>query len=111
MSTIPSDLPGPVDFPTGPTLEVPTSDEGAHVVSPGISADSLVGLPTLSEPPVVPTTGEAVLSIEAPWNVDVFDASIPGCPRVLRNGSLVPSQFVDQVISIGAANGVTIVKR
>lgn len=114
MSDSPSDLPGPVPIPTGPTegsvlaesvipgVLTPTADEGAS---------SLVGAPTLAAQPVVVSGTDVVLAVTAPWTIKRFDPSIPGCPVVEAAGTAVSAQFADQVISIGAANGVTIAKR
>ena len=117
MSNIPSDLPGPVDLPTGPT-------EGAAVIAPAApeadsailapaseSPGSVVNAPEITPPAPVAASGEVILTLDAPWFVQNFNPSVVGCPVVSRSGTPVPSQFADQVISIGAANGVTIVKR
>ena len=101
-------------IPTGPT-------EGAVLaesVIPGVltppadeGASSLVGAPTLAAQPVVVSGTDVVLAVTAPWTIKRFNASIPGCPVIDAAGTAVPAQFADQVISIGAANGVTIAKR
>lgn len=116
VSIQPSDLPGPVGAPSGPT-------EGAAVVNTGESPGSailapvaegpasIVGAPEVAAQPVVAAQGEVILAIEAPWYIKNFDASIVGCPIVASTGTPVPAQFADQVVSTGAANGVTIVKR
>ncbi len=122
MSTVPSsDLPGPVEIPTGPTQGVPdqspvilkTEEPPASVIAdlPDASADSIVGAPQVAVAPVVAGSGEVVLAIESPWNIDFFDPSIPGCPKIQRTGTSVPSNFADQAISTGALAGVQIVKR
>ncbi len=122
VSTVPSsDLLGPVEVPTGPTQAVAdqsavvlhTEEPPASVIAdlPNAAADSIVGAPEVAAPPIVAGSGEVVLAIESPWNIDFFDPSIPGCPKIHRAGTSVPSNFADQAISTGALAGVQIVKR
>lgn len=118
MSTLPpSDLPGPVPAPFGPTegvVATPGAPAVAEtVIAPPIddSADSIVGAPELKEAPVVAASGQVVLAVTAPWYTHAFDPSIAGCPVIDERGTVVSEQFADQVIAIGAANGVTIAKR
>jgi hypothetical protein len=59
----------------------------------------------------IASAGEVILAVDTPWNVDGFDPSIEGCPRIARSGTAVPAGLADQAVSIGAANGVSIVKR
>ena len=114
VSDSPSDLAGPVPVPTGPTegaaiaepvvppVAVPTADAGAP---------SIVGSPSLAAQPIAVSGTDVVLAVTAPWTVQRFDASIPGCPVIEGSGTVVAAQFADQVIYIGATNGVTIAKR
>lgn len=117
MSTIPSDLPGPVAEPTGPVagavIEPPIDNAPASGVdtSPPASADSLVGAPEIHSPAPVAASGEVILSVQDPWYIQNFDPSLAGCPSIARTGTSVSSALADQVISIGATNGVTITKR
>jgi hypothetical protein len=117
MTNVTSDLAGPVDIPTGPTegaiIAASVDDAPASVVdtSPPASADSIVGTPEIKAPAPVASTGETVLAIGSPWYLKSFDPSLDGCPAIASVGTPVPDQFVDQAISTGAANGVTIVKR
>lgn len=90
--------------------DAPVQD--ARVAAPvDDSADSLVNVPELKVAPVVAGAGEVVLAVEGPWYVKIFDPSVEGCPPIHQSGTPVPEQFADQAITIGAANGVTIVKR
>lgn len=116
MSTIPSDLPGPVPAPTGPTegaiiADVPEAPASVVVNNQPPSEPSIVGAPEVAPPPVVAGDGEVVLSVESPWYTENFNSSLAGAPVISRKGTAVPSSLADQVISIGAANGVTITKR
>ncbi len=117
MSTIPSDLPGPVPEPTGPTegsalvADVPESPGSVVVNDQPPSVASIVGAPEVAPPPVVAGDGEVVLVVSAPWYTENFNSSVVGAPVVTRGGTPVPASLADQVISIGAANGVTITKR
>ena len=109
MSTFPtSDLAEPVGEPTGPT-------EGlgiAGVVAPlNENADSIVGVPELYVAPPVAESGSVILAVESPWSCDVFNPSLDGCPPITRRGVGVSSSLADQAITIGVANGITIVKR
>lgn len=127
MSDIPTPLAAPVGVPTGPTqfpgdaptaepvaepgTEAPAAVEPVIVVPAQDGASSVVNPPAPYVAPVVAAEGTVVLRVVAPWHVQVFQSSVPGAPAVSAAGTAVPVQFADQVISIGAANGVTIVKR
>ncbi len=109
MSTIPSDLPGPVPAPTGPTQDVP--EQPAIIAAVEESPGSIVGAPEVAVAPAVANAGEVLLAVEGPWYIKFFDPSLAGCPPIASSGTPVPAEIADQAISIGAANGVSIVKR
>lgn len=112
MSDIPSDLPGPVDLPTGPTEGAAIdAEQSASIVQATGGAPSIVGAPELHVQAPVAASGEVILAVVAPWYIKRFDPSVEGCPIVTSDGTGVPAQFADQAISVGAANGITIVKR
>lgn len=100
-----SDLPGPVPAPTGPT-EGPAAQ--ATIVEPAPEAPSIINAPELKTAPPVAASGEVLLAVTDPWYTARFDPSIPGCPVISRTGTSVPSQFAQQAIAAGAANGVTV---
>lgn len=75
------------------------------------SVASIIGTAQVTPPAPVAGDGETILALESPWYVDQFDPSIEGCPVIPQAGVPVPDELVDQALSIGAANGVTIVKR
>lgn len=96
------------------------SDTEANTAGPG-EGEAIVVAPQNTEeatiiqaPDEVPAElaaeGEVVLAVEDP-RIDNFNPSIEGCPTISKTGTAVPSEFADQAISIGAANGVSIVKR
>ena len=110
MSQLESDLAGPIEDAGSTVLHVDEAP-GSVVGEPDPSVDSLVNAPTIATPAPVAGSGEVILAVEAPWYIKNFDSSIVGCPVVSQTGTAVPAEFADQVISIGVANGVTIVKR
>ena len=113
MSDIVSDLSGPVGAPSGPTEGVTAEPAVASsIIIPGDNAPaSIVGAPELTAPAPVAAIGGVLLAVEAPWYIKNFNPSIEGCPIITSAGTSVPAQFVEQAISAGVANGVSIVKR
>ncbi len=114
VSTLPSDLPGPVAEPgvdeAATVLQVP-DEPGSALLTPEPSATSLVNAPEVAPPAPVAADGEVVLAVQDPWYVQNFASGVSGAPVVTRRGTPVPEALSGQVVSVGAASGVTIVKR
>jgi len=106
VSSLASDLPGPVGAPSGPT-----EGESIVVTPQADAAASIVVNPDPVAPEPVASTGEVILALESPWYIKNFDPSIKGCPPITNTGTAVSASLADQAIATGASNGVTIVKR
>lgn len=82
----------------------------AIVVAPQSETETTIIQQPDEAPAPVAVQGEVVLAVDE-LRIDNFDPSIEGCPAISKTGTAVPSEFADRAISIGAANGVSIVKR